>query len=320
MLNTGTSFYLIPVLILLALILDDLLGEPRRFHPLVGFGFFANWLEKKLNKPIANHYFSIFCGAFAWCIAVAIPLIIIALIGYLFLSIHWIASCVFSIIILYLTIGFNSLFLHVDAVTKALENNNIEEARQALSFIVSRQTHELSEEEIISATLETLLENSHDALFASLFWFIVAGPLGAVLHRLSNTLDAMWGYKSTRFLYFGKMAARSDDVLGFISAQLTALTFCMLRFSKSAFVCWFTQGLYWKSINAGSVMASGAGALNITFTSYVNYGEGKVKRKALGCGRLAQLQDINAAKKLIFQALLLWLMTILLLTPLLFGL
>ena len=310
----------IPFLIVLALVLDYVLCEPSRFHPLVGFGHWAHFLEKKLNNAVVckNNRIAFVVGAIAWFAAVILPLVFTLVIGSIFLSMHWLVYGFFSAVILYVTIGFKSLYLHIDAVTDALEKNDIEQARDALGFIVSRKTDELSEDEIISATLETLLENSHDALFASLFWFVVAGPLGAVLHRLTNTLDAMWGYRSSRFLYFGKTAARLDDVLGFISAQLTALTFCLVSVNKTSFFCWFTQGLYWKSINAGSVMAAGAGALNITFTSHVNYGEGKIKRTALGCGNAATLPDIKAAKKLINRGLLLWVIVIFLVTLLYF--
>ena len=127
-----------------------------------------------------------------------------------------------------------------------------------------------------------------------------------VLYRLSNTLDAMWGYRSEKYEYFGKFSARMDDVLNWIPARLTALTYVAMGQSLKAWLCWQRQARTWYSSNAGTVMSSGAGALDVQLGGTARY-QGKDKvRPHLGTERLAGVDDIEAAWDLVFRSLLLW--------------
>ena len=188
-----------------ALVLDFLLGEARRFHPLVGFGHYANFLEKNLNIKPNSAFLGRALGVLALCLAL-LPVLILAGVCVLIAPYFW-QWALLEIIVLYFCVGFKSLFEHVGAVRKALQAKDLNLAREKLSLIVSRDTQLLDGEQVAQATLETWLENSLDALFASLFWFALGGAVGALVHRLSNTLDAMWGYKNSRFYYFGWAAA-----------------------------------------------------------------------------------------------------------------
>src|SRR5690606_36540830 len=129
----------------------------------------------------------------------------------------WLAQ----IIILYSCIGWQSLQQHVQEVAQALQADDLPLAREKLSWMVSRDTAQLSDSEVAQASVESLLENSLDALFATLFWFCLGGALAALMHRWVNTLDAMWGYKNNRFRYLGRAAARLDDTLDYRPALLT---------------------------------------------------------------------------------------------------
>ena len=144
-------------------------------------------------------------------------------------------------------------------------------------------------------------------LFRSLFWFFLLGGAGAVLFRLANTLDAMWGYKDERRVYFGWAAARIDDLLNFIPARLTALTYALLGSTATALNCWRTQASHWSSPNAGPVMAAGAGALKVGVGGTARYRGQDEKRPALGAGAPPTAADINRAVTLVERGQWLWL-------------
>ena len=180
-------------------------------------------------------------------------------------------------------------------------------ARHLTSRIVSRDTADASEQDLAKASTESLLENGNDAVFGTLFWFALAGGPGAVLFRLANTLDAMWGYRSNRFLYFGRAAARIDDALNFIPARLTALSYALLGGRASqAWRCWRSQAGAWSSPNGGPVMASGAGALGIALGGRAVYDGVAEMRPPLGLGQEPRAADIARAWSLVQSTALLW--------------
>lgn len=147
----------------------------------------------------------------------------------------------FEILALYCALGMHSPGEHVQPVAQALRSDDLVEARQRVGYLVSRQTTELDATEVARAATESVLENGSDAVFAALFWFVVAGAPGVVLYRLSNTLDAMWGYRNERFERFGWAAAKIDDLLNYIPARLVALTYALLGKTRLALRCWRTQ-------------------------------------------------------------------------------
>ena len=306
----GWEVWQLGVVWLLAYGLDALLGEPKRFHPLVGFGQLARRLELLGNSQQSSLH-NLLRGLLCWLILVAPPVATVALFGGFLNQSLGVFSLLFDILVLYWAIGWRSMAEHVRPVVAALEQGNAVLAGRRLSMIVSRDTEQSRGEEILSATLETTLENSSDALLASLFWYAVLGPGGVVLHRLANTLDAMWGYRNTRFNHFGRCAARCDDVLNFIPAQITALSFCVLSGRRQSWVSWGCQGWRWKSINAGSVMASGAAALGVTLGGAARYDGKSQDRAHLGEGRAPQAKDVLRALQLVQRVFVLWLAVLL---------
>jgi len=160
---------------------------------------------------------------------------------------------------------------------------------------------------VVVASIESVIENSSDAIFAAIFWYIVAGAPGVVMYRLTNTLDAMWGYKNKRFSSFGWFAAKFDDVLNWTPSRLTVFSFALLSHFNKVWFLSFEQGMKCSSKNAGPVMAAGACALNIKLGGTACYNGEKINKPELGCGEEASVLDVKRALVLIDKVLLLWL-------------
>jgi adenosylcobinamide-phosphate synthase len=215
---------------------------------------------------------------------------------------------VLEVTLLYLAIGWRSLDEHAVRVRNALYADDLSLARQSVGHMVSRDTEALEREGITAATVESVLENGNDAVFGAIFWFVVAGAPGVVLYRLVNTLDAMWGYRNERYLHFGWAAARLDDVLNFVPARLTALSYALVGNASRALRCWRRQGELWESPNAGSVMAAGAGSMGVLLGGPAPYHGTLRTRPQLGEGRIPRADDIDHALRLIHRTLALWIL------------
>lgn len=284
---------------MLALAVDRLVSEPR-LHPLTGFGSAANWLENRMNRSA-----SVSLGVLA-------VLILVLPLGFLVwwteraLATNLLFTVLFDTTALWFVIGWQSMKAHALAVYRPLVESDLDEARQRLAMIVSRETGAMDTQQASIATVESVFENGNDCLFASLFWFAVAGPTGAIVHRLVNTLDAMWGYRTSRFDRFGRFAARLDDLMAYLPARLTALSYALAGQTAAALTCWKTQGPLHRSPNAGVVIAAGAGAMDITLGGSAVY-QGIVKTKSpLGSGPPPTPQSILHAIRIVNNALAIW--------------
>ena len=284
-----------------AVVLDAVLGEPRRAHPLVAFGRWAGWIERRLHADSRPR------GVLAWSLAV-LPWVGIAwALDALAAQVSVWLSASFAAMVLYAAIGLRSLGDHARPVADALDAGDLDGARAAVGRIVSRDTGALSARQVAAAATESVLENGSDAVFGALFWFLLLGVPGVVLYRLANTLDAMWGYRTPRLEHFGCAAARIDDVLNLLPARLTAVTYVLCGHGGSALRCWRRQAAAWDSPNAGPVMAAGAGALRVRLGGPASYHGHWEPRPMLGEGATADADAIRRALALVRNGAVAWL-------------
>jgi len=280
-----------------AVVLDWLLGEPRRWHPLVGFGRVATALEARLYGDRRGR------GVLAVALLVLPPVLLAA----------WLrrhdagAAAVVDVVLLTFALGHRSLHDHARPIAAALAAGDHAEAQRLAARIVSRDAAAI---EPAPAATESVLENGNDGVFGALFWFALLGGPGALLFRLANTLDAMWGYRTPRYRRYGWAAARFDDVLNWPSARLTAAAYALLGDTRTALASWRRQAPLWDSPNAGPVMAAGAGSLGVSIGGPARYHGEWHERPRLGQGPAPVAVDIERALRLVRRGVLLWLLVV----------
>jgi adenosylcobinamide-phosphate synthase len=289
-----------------AVLIDWQLGEPRRLHPLIGFGHLATWVECRFYGGAG---LSAARRRLRGTLAVGLLLAPAVALAMAITHLPY-ASDTAAAVLLYLALGHRSLHDHARLIAAVLRTGKLDAARGRLSHIVSRDTATLNTTDIAKGAVESVLENGNDAVFAALFWFVIGGAPAVVAYRLANTLDATWGYRNARYLHFGWAAARLDDLLNYLPARLTALTYALMGNAPRALHCWRAQGGTWKSPNAGPVMAAGAGSLCVQLGGPAVYCGQREERPLLGAGAPPEAGDIERALGLVRGGVGLWLAAI----------
>lgn len=286
----------------LGVALDRLLGDPRRGHPVAGFGRVAGALEQRMHADSRAR------GAAYSLLLVGSTTVLGAAVesrarrGVPALETVAVAVATWAVL------GARSLDREAAAVQELLEAGDLAGARQRLTHLVGRRTAELSPEEVARAVAESVAENTSDAVVAPLVWGAVAGVPGLVGYRAANTLDAMVGHRNARFERFGWASARLDDVLNVPGARLAALLAAACAplvggRPRDAFRAWRRDAGAHPSPNAGPVEASFAGALGVRLGGRTVYGAAGAParvedRPVLGDGRPVEVRDIARARHL----------------------
>ena len=283
--------------------LDQLFGDPEKLpHPIVGFGHLISFGEKHLNKGKF-----LFAKGALMTIFLTLP---IYFVSYLFINIttnyNYIFNLLLTAIIVFYCLSARTLRSEVRQVFEALEQST-DAGRKQLSRIVGRDTATLEPQYIQSAALETLAENLSDGVIAPLFWFALLGAPGMLTYKMINTLDSMIGYKNDRYFYFGKFAARLDDVANYIPARITALLMLLVtaNLSKTTFV--LKNGSQHSSPNSGYPEAALAAILNCRFGGPNSY-FGKIVDKPFIGSNIKVFQLVDMKKALRVNAASEWLM------------
>ncbi len=228
-------------------LLDLVFGDPRRMPHITRF---IGWLSLVAEKwTVAVFGRSIVAGLFLWLFVAGVTLgMYLTASHYLMIVNPWLKTALDALLI-FQVIAFKDLVKHVNDVKTGL-GKNIETARQKISWIVGRDTDQMDESDVCRAAIESGSENLNDAVIGPFFWLFLTGPIGALIFRIANTLDAMVGHRTERFEKVGKISARIDDVLNFIPARLCAVLILPLGKLFHIF-SYRTDAAKHPSINAG---------------------------------------------------------------------
>jgi adenosylcobinamide-phosphate synthase len=267
-----------------ALFLDLLFGDPKnKFHPTAWVGVLIAKLVPivKNKSPIAEKIGGILVVV---VITSSVTILLVFLnigISYIPLEVlTFIVVIVSGAILLKTTIAIRGMEKHAMAVMDSIELNDLEEARTRLSMIVKRNTKDLDKNHVLSATLESIGENTVDGVTGPLFYFAFFGLSGAFIYRIINTIDSMIGYKTNIFKNVGWFGANCDKILNYLPARITSLVMVISALLlhndwKKSYQIMKRDGKNTESPNAGYPMATLAGALGTRFEKLGHYSLGE---------------------------------------------
>lgn len=204
----------------------------------------------------------------------------------------------------YQLLAARSLGKESKKVYKKLMQDDLSGARLAVSMIVGRDTEQLTVEGVTKAAVETVAENTNDGVIAPLIYMLIGGPILGFVYKAVNTMDSMLGYKNEKYLYFGRVAAKMDDVAGFIPARISALLMilasCLLGMDgKNALWIWKRDRRKHASPNAAQTEAVCAGALQVQLAGDAWYFGKKHEKDTIGDPiRNIEPKDILRSEKL----------------------
>lgn len=275
----------------LGFVADRIFGDPRQFHPVAGFGRLATAVEQHTYADDRAH-------------GVAHSVLLVGSTGLVglgadrALAYRPVLRTLLTAATTWAVLGGKSLGREADAVHAHLEAGDLTAARQQLTHLVGRDTSQLDASEVSRATIESVAENTSDAVVAPLVAGALGGIGGLATYRAANTLDAMVGHRNERYENFGWASARLDDLLNVPGSRLSAALATMLAptiegESAKAWRVWRRDAKHHPSPNAGPVEAAFAGAMNVTLGGVNRYGDHVEDRHTLGDGPPANAADIK---------------------------
>lgn len=275
-----------PLVLLLAYALDLIFGDPERLpHPVRWIGWAVKLFEKALRPAAKTPTAQRLAGVIMTVLIVAGVWLTAYLALYYSYRSSFVLFFLLSVWMVWTSLSIKSLKTEAEAVLEALKTDGIAGARKRLSRIVGRDTENLTEEDVLKATVETVAENTGDGVVAPLFYLAVGGPPLMLAYKAVNTLDSMVGYKNERYLHFGWSSARLDDAANYIPARLAGLLIV-----TSAFILGYNWTVSLKTMiadgrkhpspNSGVPEAAVAGALGVVLGGASTY-SGAVSEKPL---------------------------------------
>ena len=306
--------------LLLSMLIDRLWGEPPTWlHPVVAMGHYLDTIGRRIaptsaaqNRQSANRL--VLLGSLAWGLGAGLVVLLALTLQFLLMQLQGVYALL-GILILALLLkpmfAYRMLRTEVQAVEAALQIS-LAAGQERLSYLVSRETKNLSATQVREAAIETLAENFNDSFIAPLFWFCLGGLPAAALYRYANTADASWGYIGLRggrdWTHAGRFAARADDVLSWLPARMTSLL--ILIASRAGLTAQnikntLKEARKTPSPNSGWPMATMALVLNVSLGKPGVY-------RLHPHGRAPQAADLHAALAITARC---WWLVLLLATP-----
>lgn len=286
-------------------ILDLIIGDPENpFHPVRGIANLAVKLEKIARRIFKNHLKA--AGFIVWILTVSTVYAVTNGISYMSARVNYYFGVLVQGVIIYFCISSKGLASEGYKVIRFLVKDDIEGARKQLSYIVGRDTAELSRREIIEAVVETIAENMSDGVIAPLFYAGIYGAPLAMAYKAVNTMDSMFGYKNDKYMEFGYFPAKLDDVFNYIPARLTGILIVVSSFIcrkdyKNSFRIYIRDRYNHTSPNSAHPEAAMAGALGLRLGG-AHYYFGKLVEKPTIGDKLKEIEisDVDKTVQILY--------------------
>lgn len=301
------ALHLSTSLILFAVVMDIVLGDPEWLpHPARLIGAVISRGETLLHRGERRRDF--LNGALLTVGVVGLSVVAAGIAIAVGDRIHPVIGSLIAVLIAWTTLAARGLDSAAHDVQDALLHHDEAAARRAMPSLVGRDPQSLDREAMIRATVESVAENASDGVIAPLLFLFVAGPVGAIAYKAINTLDSMIGHRDARYVYFGRAAARLDDVANWVPARLTALCIVVgsqlwLARGRAAFAICRRDARKHESPNAGYPEAAMAGGLGIQLGGPAAYDGETIERARLGDAECpVTIDDIASARMILKMA------------------
>ncbi len=297
-------------------VLDLLIGDPHFIpHPVRLIGSLISFLDKRLNSDVKYNsseneanltkYKRGVLLAFTVIFATFAVSVIILVAAY---SINLYAGIIAEAVMTWQILATKCLRVESMRVYDALRTDGVDAGRRAVSMIVGRDTSVLDEAGVTRAAVETIAENTSDGVIAPMLYTAIGGPVLGFVYKAVNTMDSMLGYKNDKYMYFGRFAARLDDVVNFIPARISAYLMIAAAFiggrqfdGKNAYRIFKRDRFNHASPNSAQTESVCAGALRVQLAGDAVYFGKLVKKKYIGDGlREIEYEDIKRANRLMY--------------------
>ncbi|MFD4368242.1 cobalamin biosynthesis protein [Rhodococcus sp. NPDC058521] len=283
--------------LLVGFVADRMLGDPRRFHPVAGFGTLASSVETKTYRDAKA------AGFVHVVVLVGGTVVAGAVVEAASSRAGWGGRALVTAVAAWSVLGGTSLARTGEDMAVLLEREDTAAGRRLLPSLCGRDPSELDIGALARAALESVAENTSDAMVGAVFWGALCGVPGLLAYRATNTLDAMIGYRSAKYTNFGWAAARWDDVVNLVPARVTGVLTALVAPSVGGSVAgavsaWRRDAANHPSPNAGVAEATAAGALGVSLGGRTEYSHGVEMRPVLGRGNPPSPRDLRRGVQL----------------------